>query len=250
MSPGITSAIIFGIVFGAGLLATWVRNRVPQHHLSAETKDTVKLAMGLVGTMTALILGLLVASAKGSYDSQKNNVSTTAAKLITLDRAFEHYGPEGAKSRVLLKEVVESMMARLWPEQAQKAQLDPDTVAGGKLYEAVQTLSPQNEAQREIKSMAVQQAIALGESRWLLFEQSGSAISVPLLTVVVCWLAILFFSFGLFAPPNNTAIVALMISAVSVSGAIFLILELDRPFEGLIHIPKEPMEMVLVHIGK
>jgi hypothetical protein len=93
-------------------------------------------------------------------------------------------------------------------------------------------------------------AVDLGQMRWLMFEQSGSSISAPLLAVVVCWLAILFFSFGLFAPPNGTARVALLVAALSVSSAIFLILELDQPFEGLIHISSKPMQTALDHLGK
>ena len=197
---------------------------MPEHHLSADTKDTVKLAMGLVATMTALVLGLLVASAKGNYDAEKCNVTSLSAKFVMLDRILAHYGPEAKPSRDLLRQSVEKMISRLWPDKrSEPSQLDPTRSSGEVLYDTMQSLEPKNDSQRLLKSQALGIAIDLGQMRWLMFEQSGSSISGPLLTVVVCWLAILFFSFGLFAPPNSTARVALLVAALSVSGAIFLL---------------------------
>ncbi len=251
MTPILLSLLVFVCVFGAGWLATRVRSRLPEHHLSSDTKDTVKLAMGLVATMTALILGLLVASAKSSYDTQKSAVIAAAAKLIVLDLGLAHYGPETAAARSDLREAVEDMAAKLWPKAgSEHARLDPNTLAGNRVYQAIEALTPQTDSQRELKSQVRNWSIEIGQMRWLLFAQSGSAISEPLLLVVVCWLSILFFSFGLFAPPNPTALMAILIAAISVSGAIFLILELDHPFDGLIHIPSRAMDIALEHLGK
>lgn len=251
MNPAVLSVLVFCFVFGAGYLATRLRAKLPEHHLSSDTKDTVKLAMGLVATMSALVLGLLVASAKGTYDTQKSAVITSAAKLVVLDLELAHYGPESAPARAALRQAVEDMVASLWPgSTARPAHLDPNTAAGSKVYDAIEALTPQTDNQRQLKSQAQAASVDVGQMRWLLFVQSGSSISTPLLTVVVCWLAIIFFSFGLFAPWNNTALIALLVSAMSVSGAIFLILELDQPFDGLIHIPSRAMEMALAHMGK
>ena len=251
MSPATVALVVFACVFGAAFLATRLRESMPEHHLSSDTKDTVKLAMGLVATMTALVLGLLVASAKGAYDAQKSAVITSAAKLMVLDLGMAHYGPEAAPARVALRQAVEDMVGKLWPDHHLKpAILDPNTVAGTKVYDSVESLVPQNDPQRDLKSELRKSTLEMGQIRWLLFAESGSAITVPLLAVVVCWLALLFFSFGLFAPPNHTALLALFVSALSVSGAIFLILELDQPFDGLIRISSRPMDMVLVHLGK
>lgn len=251
MSPIITSFLVFAGIFLVGLLAMRIRSLLPDHHQSTDTKDTVKLAMALVGTMTALLLGLMVASAKGTYDAQKTNVITSAARLVVLDRMLAHYGPPAADARGLLRHGVELMMAGLWPdEQAHAAQLAPDTASGDRLYDAIEALAPQDDTQRTLKTSALSSAIEIGNVRWLLFEQSGRSISAPLLAVVISWLAILFLSFGLFAPANGTAIAALMLSAISVAGAIFLILELDQPFDGLIHISSAPMQSALAHLGK
>ena len=251
MNPLVISLLVFTCLFGVGFLATRLRTVVPEHHLGADTKDTVKLAMGLVATMTALVLGLLVASAKGSYDAERSGIITVSAKLVMQDRMLAHYGPETAASRALLHRDVEDMIAGLWPDtKSGHVQLDPSGSPGDALYDTIQKLTPKDDEQRALKTQALNIAVELGQIRWLLFEQSGSAISSPLLAVVICWLAILFFSFGLFAPPNNTALVSLMISALSVAGAIFLILELDQPFDGLIHISSGPMQLALAHLGR
>lgn len=251
MNPGLLGLLVFVCVFGAGWLATRLRARLPAHHLGSETKETVKLAMGLVATMTALILGLLVASAKSTYDAQKAGVVAVCARMILLDRLLTHYGPEAAPARQLLQKGVAEMSSRLWPSGLDEpVQLDPSNVTGDAIYDAIEALKPADDRQRQLKSDSLRTATEIGQMRWLLFEQSGSSISTPLLAVVIWWLAVLFVSFGLFAPPNHTALGAILVSALSVSGAIFLIMELDRPFDGLIHIPDDAMQRAGTHIGK
>jgi hypothetical protein len=227
------------------------RPALSQDHLSADTKESVKLGMGLVGTMAALILGLLVASAKSAYDSEKSEVTQMAAKLVFLDRVLANYGPESADTRVVLRRMVEGSISRMWPdERSHNAQLDPIGSGAEEVHKAIQKLAPRNDVQVSLKSQAVGVGSDLGQLPWLLFEQSGRSISMPLLIVVISWLAIIFFSWGLFAPDNSVAIAALLLAAVSVSGAIFLILELDQPFDGLIHISSTPMRNALAHLGK
>jgi hypothetical protein len=251
MNPLTIAAIIFACIFGAALLAMRLRSMLPEHHLSTDTKDTVKLAMGLVATMAALVLGLLVASAKGAYDTQKDAVVQMAGKIAFLDRILAHYGPDAAQARAMLKHAVEGALARIWPRnKSEEAQLAPNLAIGDALYEAIQNLAPQNDSQRLIKSQALAIAFDVGQMRWLLFERAGSSISAPLLVIVVFWLAILFFSFGLFGASNSTALAALLVAALSVSGALFLILELDHPFGGLIRISSQPVRNVLEHLTR
>ena len=249
MNSLFTGLLVFAGIFCAALLAMRLRAFLPERHQSPETKDTVKVAMALVGTMTALLLGLMVASAKSTYDAQKASVITTAANLVMLDRMLAHYGPEADPSRESLRGAVGRMVTQIWPESpGHAAQLDPNASRADVVFDAIEALVPQNDPQKAVKALSLNSAIALGQTRWLLFEQSGHSIAVPLLGIVIAWLALLFFSFGLFAPANGTAVAALMVSALSVAGAIFLILELDQPFDGLIHIPSAPMHSALAHI--
>ena len=250
MSAITIGALVFGCVFGGALLGLRLRAILPHPHLSADTKDVVKLSMGLVATMTALILGLLVASAKGSYDTQKSGVIQMSAKVAFLDRVLAMYGPGAAEVRTVLRLSVEDALARMWPdEKSQPVRLDPSPARATALYHAVQKLSPTAEEQRALKAQAIQIVMDLGQMRWLLFEQSGSSISAPLLIVVGAWLTVIFASFGLFAPANGTVVVALMVASLSVAGCLFLILELDQPFGGVIRIPSAPMRATLEHLG-
>jgi hypothetical protein len=242
MSTILAALIISGALFGAVWLGMLLRRLLPDHHLSADTKDAVKLAMGLVATMAALLLGLLVSSAKGTYDAERNQVIQLAAKLAVLDRVLELYGPEAADVRAQLRAVVEEAVRRIW-SQARSVPLSKlaDPRSGDAVYIAIQHLNPQSESQRTLKLQAVNLGMEIGQLRALLVAQSVASISVPLLVVVVSWLVVIFFSFSLLAPPNATAALALVVSAFSVASAIFLILELDRPFGGLIQISSEPL---------
>ena len=251
MSPLAVAVIVFGCVFGGALLGLFLQTRLPKHHLNPETKDLVKLCMGLIGTMSALVLGLLVGSAKGSYDTQRTELIQMSAKVVLLDRVLAHYGPETKEARDLFRRFVAGTIETMWPAHGSgPAQLQLAKGAGESFYDKVQLLSPQNDAQRSMQSQALSIAIDVGQTRSLMFQQTDRSISMPLLAVVVCWLAIIFASFGLFAHPNGLATSVLLISALSVSAAIFLILELDQPFDGLIRISSGPLRSALAQLGR
>ena len=245
------SVTLFVALVGAAFLGRRVRRYLPEDHLSADSKDAVKLAMGLVATMTALVLGLLVSSAKGTYDTTRSEVIQMAAKVAFLDRVLALYGPEAAEARVELRAVVADAARRIWStDPGRAAQLAPNQQAGDALYIAIQRLSPHDDAQRTLKGQVTTLMVDLAQVRSLMVAQSIPSISKPMLIILVSWLVVIFFGFSLLAPPNATTTLALVASAFSVAGAIFLILELDHPFGGLIRIPSEPMINVLSHLAK
>ncbi len=251
MDITLTAALICACFVAAVLVGMRIRRCLPDHHLSADTKDTVKLAMGLVATMSALLLGLLVTSAKTSYDAARGQVIQMAAKVAFLDRVLVAYGAESADVRAQLSTLVQEAVLSMWPEAASRpVQLAPNTSAGDAFYEALQQLSPRDDRQRSLKTKAASLAEDLAQIRTLLLVQSAPSISTPLLVVVVSWLVLIFLSFSLLAPSNATATLAMIISALSVAGAIFLILQLDRPFGGMIKIPSAPMVNVMSHLAK
>src|SRR5713101_2279584 len=169
MNSAVSGAIVFACLFGAGLLGMCIRAALPEHHLTTDTKDAVRIGMGLVATMAALVLGLLVASTKGAYDTQKSEVSQMAAKIVFLDRVLANYGSETAETRDLLRRSVGSAINRMWPDSkaSQPAQLDPSATSGEAFFNSIQQLSPQNDAQRSLKSQAVQVTTDVGQMRWL-----------------------------------------------------------------------------------
>lgn len=111
-------------------------------------------------------------------------------------------------------------------------------------------LAPHDDTQRSLKAQATTLVMEFGQLRSMLTAQSVASISRPMLIVVICWLMLIFLSFSLLAPPNPTATVALVASTLSVAGAIFLILEMDLPFEGMIRISSEPMLRAISHLAK
>jgi hypothetical protein len=251
MSPITISLIVFACVFGGALLGIFLHAVLPQHHLSAETKDIVKLGMGLVGTMAALVLGLLVASAKSSYDAQSAELTQVSANIALLDRALALYGPETKAVRGLLRGIIAQLLDRMQPKDGTSASpMAAPSDRGEIVYEKIHGLSPKSDTQRLLQSQALSITMDVGKTRWLMFEQTTTSVSMPLLAVLALWLTVIFISFGLFAPFNATVIASLFVSAMSVSGAIFLILEMYTPYTGVIAISSAPLRAALAHLGQ
>jgi hypothetical protein len=245
------SLIVFAWIFGGAALGILLHAVLPQDHLSAESKDIVKLGMGLVGTMAALVLGLLVASAKSSYDTQSAEVTQLTSNVALLDRILAHYGPETKGSRNLLRETVARVVSQIWVEEgASTGPNSPQSAGGEVLYDKIQALAPKDDAQRSLKSQALTIMMETGKLRQLMFTQGTAAVSVPLLVVLVLWLTIIFISFGLFAPFNATVVSSLFLSALSVSGAIFLILDMYTPYTGVIGISSAPLQIALAQLAQ
>jgi hypothetical protein len=221
---------------------------LPQHHLSAESKDIVKLGMGLVGTMAALVLGLLVASAKGSYDAQGAELTQMSANIALLDRVLAHYGPEAKEPRALLRGAVSRLLDQLWSKDG--APQSAPSAGGEILYDKIQGLAPKDDTQHSLQSQALSMVVDIGKTRWLMYEQATGSVSIPLLIVLVCWLTVIFTSFGLFAPFNATVVSSLFVSALAVSGAVFLILEMYTPYAGLVQISDAPLRAALLNLGQ
>ena len=251
MSSMATSWVVFVCVFGGALFGMLLRKILPPHHLDADSKDVVKLGIALIATMSALVLSLLIASAKSAYDTRSNQLLQVSADIVLLDRVLAHYGPPAKEARAVLQRSVVAAIERFWPADSHaSAVIDPKASPVEILYDKIDELSPQSEAERSLKSQALTVALDLGQKRLLLFQQLGSSIPVPFLAVLVFWLCIIFASFGLFAPRNGTVIAVLLVCALSVSGAVFLILELDRSFEGLLQVSSVPLRAALAQLGR
>jgi len=224
---------------------------LPEEHLSTDTKDVVKLGIALIATMAALVLSLLIASAKGTYDTRRNQLLEVSADIILLDRVLANYGPETKDARAMLQRSVAAAIEQFWPaDRVRPTTIDRRASSVEALYDNIQRLAPQSEVQRALRNQASTIAFDLARTRVLLFEELGGSIPVPFLVVLVFWLTIIFASFGLFAPRNGTVIAAFFVCALSVSGAIFLILELDRSFDGLLQVSSAPLRRALAQLGQ
>jgi hypothetical protein len=250
MSPGVLSCVIFALTLGGIVLGALLRTTLPQHHLSKESQDVIRLGSGLIATIAALVLGLLIAAAKGSFDTQSGQVKQITADIILLDALLEQYGPEAQPIRVEMRSVIGPLADRLWHEKAADAARpfarDAKTESA---YIAIQALSPRNDLQRSLQSRAAQISTDLAQTRLLLFAESDSAIPAPFIAILAFWLIIIFASFSLFAALNVTVFAFLSSFALSASCAIFLILELSQPFTGLLMIPSAPLRNALAPLG-
>lgn len=253
MSSFVISLISAASIFAGALLGMGLQRRLPSHHLSKEMQDLVKLSAGTIATLTALVLGLLVSSAKSSFDGIQTGIVQGSAKFILLDRALARYGPESRAAREQLKRVVAAGIEMVWPtEKTGVSALTRFERANGieLVQDKLRELTPQNDAQRQALAQAQQIANDLSQTRWLSVEEAQNQLPVPLLLILVFWLVLLFVSFGLFAPRNSMALTVLFVGACAISAAIFLVLELNRPLDGLIKVSSAPLRNAMQHLGQ
>jgi hypothetical protein len=253
MSAPLVAAIILGFMLSGMMLGSYLRLVLPDDHTQADSKDILMTSAGMMATLIALIIGLLVTSAKGTYDDTTSSITQGGAKIITLDYYLSRYGPEAKEVRELLRQATASGIERIWPdESAQGADLTKMETATGmaEVYTKIRELSPQNDSQKYLQTQALQIGDYMMQSRWMLIEQSQTNLPRIFLVVLAFWLTVLFVQFGLLTPRNRTAKSALFICALSMSCAIYLILELNNPLEGTIKVSSAPLHKALAIIGK
>jgi ABC-type amino acid transport system permease subunit len=249
VNPSVFGLISFAVIFGGALLGMFAARALPEHHLSKETRSAVTVSAAIVGTLSALVIGLMISTASSSFSTRSSEVAAISVDLIRIDRMMRRYGPEADDVRAKLRTYAVAKMPELFPATG-KPSLTSESTA--KMMEAMQdallSLAPTDETHRWLRSQALALSEGLLQARWLLAEQDESSIPMPFLILLIFWLAIVFASFGLFAPLNATAITMLCLCSMAVSGGIAMILELDSPFSGLIRVSAEPMRQALTQI--
>lgn len=236
------SFVVFALIVAGIAAGAWLRHTLPHHHLGKDSQDVVRLGVGLVGTMAALVLGLLIASAKSSFDAQSGHVRQITAQLIIVDNLLGEYGPETLPIRREMRAAVGGFADRIWSEKAGGTPAPFEaSAANEKIYLAVQSLTPATDLQRSLQARLVQAVNDLLQSRMLLFVGRSDSVPVPFLVILVFWLVIIFMSFSLFSELNVTVFLLLALFGVSAACALYLILELSRPFAGLMMISSEPL---------
>jgi hypothetical protein len=242
-----------GCIFGGVLLGMLLQKVLPQHHLASDSKDTVKVGAGMLATLTALVLGLLVSSAKSSFDAMNAGIAQTGAKIIQVDHILADYGLETKEVREQLRHTVASVIERIWPEK--KGGVGGlralESVDASETFQAkLRELTPKNDLQKSLLAQASQISSDMLQARLLLMEGQQNTLPSSFLVLLIFWLTGLFISFGLFAPRNGTVLAVLLICALSVSSAIFLVLEMDRPLDGFIKASNAPLRKAVELIGK
>ena len=244
MPPVAMGLLAFGLALAGILLGSVMQRMLPKGQLSPDSKEVVKLSLGIVATLAALVLGLLVASAKTTYSAREGEINQITAYVILLDNLLAKYGEGAQAARASLRKAIPPMVDHIWREaQSVPVQSAPfkASAEGEAFYQQVQELQPTNDMQRGLKQRIIEVALDLAKARLLLFSHLGSSIPFPFLAVLLLWMTILFAGFSLMAPPNTITLASLIVCALSVSAAIFLIPGLDQPFSGLMAIQSESL---------
>lgn len=251
MNPLGTGLTVLVCTFGGALAGMWLRRLLPPQHVDAESSGTVKIGIGLIATMTALVLGLVTGSAKTSFDATNKAVRDVASDLLTLDRTLARYGGDTDEARDLLRTLLKARLDAIWPTDGRAPSLDiADVRSAETIATQIQALAPQTDEQRWLRGRAANLVETVLEARWLTPSAGTTTVLGPFLAALLFWLSVTFMSFGLFAPRNFTVIGTLFVCALSVAGAVFLVLEMDGPFEGLVRVSPEPLRYALAQMGR
>ena len=243
-------ASLASILIGAAI-GMVLKRALPAELLEGGSKEAIRLGAGFLSTLAALVIGLMIASAKNTYDSQNTNIRQLGTNAVLVDQMLTQYGPEAKTARTLLREIIPSATARIWRENISGTGGGSAFVVSEmaeRFYNAVEGLKPANPEQTSLKSRIIQLTTDMGRTRLLVFTQGDDAIPVPFFVVLVFWLVVIFASFSLFAEPRPIVIASTLLFALSVSSALFLIVDLSHPFQGLMQVSNHHLHMVLPKI--
>jgi hypothetical protein len=253
MSHLLIFLLVFVFVFGCALLGMYARTRLPDHHLDEDSATAIKLAAGLIATLAALVLGLLISSAKNSFDTVSGDLERNALNVVRLDRALAQYGPEAHSLRQQLKHNYGTWIELLASRNTTMlSMLDSPQILSriNDFQRQLTQLAPVDANQRQVQERALEISDEVFAARWLALMQKRGAIPVALLVVLVSWLCVIFGTFGLLAPRNGTVMFFFLLCALSASGAVFVILEMDTPLTGIVKVSVTPMREALSQLGQ
>jgi hypothetical protein len=244
--------VVFAIIFGGSMLGMFLGKVLPDPHLSTESRDAIRTIMAMLGTLSAVVLGLLTGSSISSLAEKESELRSAGVQFIMLDQTLAEYGPETAPIRALAKDLLAQRINQIWPEEGGAVSLTALSSGAGitLVQRDVFELSPRTERQQWLRSNALESTNTIAQSRWTTVEQIGSRFPWAFFVVVVAWLAVIFASFGLFAPRNASVIAALVVAAIALAGPIFMMLEMDQPYGGLVKIPSTSLRVALDQMGR
>lgn len=251
MSAIIVSLLVAAAVFAGGLLGLHLHRVVPERSLSQDTQDVVRLGTGMLSVLASLVLGLLIATVKTAYDTTDTAVRSYSADLIVLDETLRDYGETALEPRRLLRDYTTLLQRTIWPEHGGSAFLLERRESGAimeHVREAIRRLTPIDAGQRWLMDQALGQSTALLRQRWLMIERAGPSVRPVVIVVLVSWIVVIFLSFGLNAPRNAIVYAAFGVCALAIGSSIFIVLQYDSPFHGVMRISSQPVLSALEHM--
>jgi hypothetical protein len=252
MTIALFGLLAFAVIFGGGVVGLIAGKLMPETYNDAATRTVVQTAMRTVSLLAALVLGLLVATAKNKFDSSNMQVERFASDLMALDRELANYGPEASDIRSLLRKYTAAKIAATWPsDSAPKPALDdpPPWRLIDAMQQQLRRLTPQSQEQRATLTGALQIAADLTKATWLQKAQESDHVPQPFVLILMAWLFILFVGFGIFGTRNALTVTALFVCALSIASAVALVDDLDSPFGGVVRVSAQPMQKALAQLG-
>jgi prepilin signal peptidase PulO-like enzyme (type II secretory pathway) len=253
MDHYVFSAIVLALILLSAALGSHVRASLADHHFSEDSLAAMRIAVGLVATLSALVLSLLISSGKSSLDLVNTALQHNSVAMIQLDRTLSQFGPSAESLRVDIKNDYARWISFLFSnktgttaETASRGILQSTYDIQGRIF-ALQTLGPSQEKLRD-HAMELWDNIFAG--RWLALEHRRGSIPTPLIAVLVGWLTVIFGIFGFSAPRNWSMCVVFLLCALSATTAVFVVIDLDTPFQGMVNVSKTPMLDALKFIGR
>jgi hypothetical protein len=245
MSPDLFALLVAVVVFVSGLAGLAYHTWQPVDEKLNETRDLINRVTGLIATLAALVLGLLIASASSFYNNQKTSLELVSARVLALDGVLRRYGPDGNLARDQLKDLITSSYERVWGSSQGALAVPTVEQTNERMERLFLTLNALREAAPEARKYLLAKAgdlaTSINDQRLQMSLQLNTALSWPFMTVLVSWACLLFFGFGMLAKLNRTNVVGLAVGAASVGSAIFLIVELNKPYSGLLTLSPEPI---------
>ncbi len=252
MDDIVTGFIVFFCVFAGALAGLLLSPLLPHHHRTDAARDVVRLGIGMISVLASLVLGLLTASAKSRFDNTDQQLRSYAADMIQLDQVLRDYGSDAAPIRALLLRYTDETVRTTWPTDSPAQRHPLENKASGELLDRatqdILQLAPTDETHRWLREHALSLASELIHTRWAVLVGQEGSISPVLLAIMVAWITIIFASFGLNAPRNATIVVAFLLCSASIGASVFLIEEMDTPFDGVIMLSPGPMQDALAHL--
>lgn len=249
MSAILIAVAAFLCLSVAALGMMHVYPKLPARHRDDDTNTVVRLVANIFVVMASLVFGLMINSAKNTFEGIDDNVHSFATNLILLDRTLRTYGLAGNDARQYLIAYVEGAIAN--PERVNDALHEARNAGQQRLDTVGNSLAAIQPADRLHESLLVdarQLYSRIVEQRWMIVEQSEGAIPMPVIGMMIAWMTLIFASFGYRAPKNAVVVAMFVVSAMFIAASVYVVLDMDIPFSGAIQISDAPLHRALAEM--
>jgi hypothetical protein len=255
MSPEKFAFVVGLVVFAGGAVGLLLQRILPETSTTGGPRDMIGAVVGLLTLLSALVMGLLIWTAYGVYAGQNLAIQTLATKILQYDLALADYGPEANGLRFQVRHALANTIEQVWNANESDNEFAAHNFAAAiqslrNRGEALENLNPSTDEQKQALAAAKALDDGIGQARLQMSFALTNAVSYPLIMIVVGWATILFCGFGLMSKGHVMSLVCVIVGAIAVASAVYMILDLSSPYSGVFRASSEPLEQVLAVMGK